>query len=1140
MTTRPRKFAALTYSNVSASQLSTVQTQLDSKASVLTGAVSDIAYANLTTDRVVVSSSSGKLVTSAIGTQTLTHVANVTSDIQAQLDLLAAKSDDTYVFVTTPWTHSTGLIPQNTPLQFTPAPYSTYLISAQAFVSSNVGLENAFVLTWQRPANTAQFVSWGTGFVSEATFCDTSTASMYQLHSILRTANTSGPVILAANAQTDVSALYTMLPPSYLAYRKVQVNFGPTAITGVGSTYTLAYNTPVSLSLSSLDSENDALQWSYDIINGTLGSTASISQSGNVFTFTPAASEQNWGTFTVRFTVSDGVHSATKDVEFTLPSTPPSITSIESTYTLSTLGTPTVITVSATDPENSPLTYSYELIGEVGDIATITQSTNTFTITPSVGETFSGTFSIRFGVSDGIYTTYTNSATFTKPSTPPTVQNISSSYTLSTVGETTVITLVASDAEGTPLTYSYQVVSGSLGSIASVSNVGNVFTVTPSLGETYAGSFTLRFGASDGTNVSYTNSAVFTKPSTAPTISSSLDASYTLATNGTPTTITIMATDAENTPLTYGYEVVSGSLGSTATVTESDGVFTVTPSTNTANGGTFSLRFSASDGTNTVYTNGATFSLNFDSTPPTISSSLDASYALATNGTATTITINATDANPPITYGYELTSGSLGSIASVSQTDNVFTITPSTNTANAGSFGLRFYARDSFNNTAYTSSATFTLDFSGGVLYATAGTYTWVAPAGVTSVCVVCVGGGGGGGSSPSGGAGGGGGALGYKNNIAVTPGQGYTVVVGAGGVGSYNAGGTAGGDSYFINTSTIKGGGGSGGVWGGSAGAAGGFSGEGGGNGGQGGMATEGYSGGGGGAGGYAGSGGYGGAWQNNPSSAGSGGGGSGGGGGANYVENQFFGAAPSGGGTDVYGQGASGAQPSSDEAGNGGSGGTNGSGSRTAGGRSNAGGRYGGGGGGMKTDNYSTKMGCAGGRGAVRIIWGSGRSFPSTNSGILGTEMVVGKIPANYSQPSLKFPEALESATEAGMQNDTPYERHQTSVDSNGWLRMDFVVPRTFNYITLGADMKPSGSELGTLAIGYGAPTLYATNGLIQVSNNATDWTTVGNTGTESEYINGSGIITRAVTGTYRYVQVHRNNDWINLTEFKASYLP
>ena len=69
--------------------------------------------------------------------------------------------------------------------------------------------------------------------------------------------------------------------------------------------------------------------------------------------------------------------------------------------------------------------------------------------------------------------------------------------------------------------------------------------------------------------------------------------------------------------------------------------------------------------------------------------------------------------------------------------------------------------------------------------YTSAGTYNWTCPANVTSVSVVCIGGGGGGnggGNGVGGAGGGGGGGLGYKNNISVTPGQTYTVVVGGGG----------------------------------------------------------------------------------------------------------------------------------------------------------------------------------------------------------------------------------------------------------------------------------------------------------------------------------------------------------------------
>lgn len=221
--------------------------------------------------------------------------------------------------------------------------------------------------------------------------------------------------------------------------------------------------------------------------------------------------------------------------------------------------------------------------------------------------------------------------------------------------------------------------------------------------------------------------------------------------------------------------------------------------------------------------------------------------------------------------------------------------------------------------------------------YTTPGTYSWVAPAGVTSVCVVCVGAGG-----PRGG-----GGLGWKNNISVTPGNSYSVKVG-----SPNPNPAE--DSWFINSTTVKGGGGTGGAGGSYVG--------GGGNGGEGAF-------GGGGAGGYSGAGGLSGS-----SSGSSGSGGAGGGGWPGDFESSGGGG---GGGVGILGQGASGSAGSPVHPGGyGGSGGADGDASPYA-----TGGVYGGGG----SYLFDGSGNCIGAAGAVRIIWGAGRAFPSTNTGNL-----------------------------------------------------------------------------------------------------------------------------------------------------------
>jgi hypothetical protein len=256
-------------------------------------------------------------------------------------------------------------------------------------------------------------------------------------------------------------------------------------------------------------------------------------------------------------------------------------------------------------------------------------------------------------------------------------------------------------------------------------------------------------------------------------------------------------------------------------------------------------------------------------------------------------------------------------------------------------------------------------DIRGEVVYGSNGTYSWTAPAGVTSVSVVAVGAGGGGTYNSTGfSVGGSGGSLGYKNNIAVVPGQTYTVVVGAAGLGDTNSSSstsnaTSGGNSYFIDIDTVAG----------LGGPAGGtnqiyvpFVGDGGGEGGFGQPGTFGGSG--------AGAGGYG-----EPSGQNSGGGtwdqpstpvlGAGGAGFADTSSSTPQNGG-NGGGVFLYGRGPTGVN------------GTESSRNGTPGSFILPTGTGARGGGGRGTRNEAAGNGEIG---AVRIVWGQGRAFPSTD---------------------------------------------------------------------------------------------------------------------------------------------------------------
>ena len=86
--------------------------------------------------------------------------------------------------------------------------------------------------------------------------------------------------------------------------------------------------------------------------------------------------------------------------------------------------------------------------------------------------------------------------------TNPTItQGPNPSYVFATDGTPIVITLLASDPEGIPITWSFQVTGGTLGDTAVITQDGNVFTITPSTSDEDIGSFSVTFTASDGVNI---------------------------------------------------------------------------------------------------------------------------------------------------------------------------------------------------------------------------------------------------------------------------------------------------------------------------------------------------------------------------------------------------------------------------------------------------------------------------------------------------------------------------------------------------------------------------------------------------------------------------------------------------------------
>jgi hypothetical protein len=94
----------------------------------------------------------------------------------------------------------------------------------------------------------------------------------------------------------------------------------------------------------------------------------------------------------------------------------------------------------------------------------------------------------------------------------------------------------------------------------------------------------------------------------APTAITGNQATYGLATDGTPTVVTLVSTDPEGLPLTWSSSTSGDTQVGTFSLT--DNVFTITPSTDEADIGTLSVTFSVTDGNNTE-TSVSSFTLEF-------------------------------------------------------------------------------------------------------------------------------------------------------------------------------------------------------------------------------------------------------------------------------------------------------------------------------------------------------------------------------------------------------------------------------------------------------------------------------------------------------------------------------------------------
>ncbi len=389
-------------------------------------------------------------------------------------------------------------------------------------------------------------------------------------------------------------------PPPPTPENNAPVLIGPTA-----NVLTVESGAIVQLTLSASDPESDALTYAWtqtpQTPAGTFNDPAAASPSWTapqVTTSTP---------FQLRVTVTDGRGgSVTGNVTVTV--LPPQVSNRAPILSQGPTASPSSVTgpspvqlsVTASDPDNDPLTYAWvqDPASPAGSFTSTTTSNPTWTA-PTV--TAAATFTLRLTVTDGKGGSVQGSVQVQVA--PPVAQNqppvltagpTSSAATVNSQ-QSVNLSVTASDPDTDPLSYSWTQAPVSPAGTFSSTTVANPSWTAPLV--TADTDFQLSVTVSDGRGGTVQGSVtvrVLAPVNRAPTLSQGPTASPTSVTGPSPVQLSVTASDPDNDPLTYAWvqdpASPAGSFTSTTTSNPTWTAPTVTAAT------TFTLRVTVTDG----------------------------------------------------------------------------------------------------------------------------------------------------------------------------------------------------------------------------------------------------------------------------------------------------------------------------------------------------------------------------------------------------------------------------------------------------------------------------------------------------------------------------------------------------------------
>ncbi|MBM7702908.1 Ig-like domain-containing protein [Metabacillus iocasae] len=324
--------------------------------------------------------------------------------------------------------------------------------------------------------------------------------------------------------------------------------------------FTTQEETPVLGAVIGTDTEGELLV--YSLQSPPVNGDVTVNVDGT-FTYTPNTDFTGSDTFTVLVSDEQGLGAvSTITINVLAVNDPPVTGDLNLTIDEDTTVNGQVV---ATDPDGDPLTFTLQAAPQNG-IAIVNED-GTYTYTPN--NNFTGIDLFTVLVSDGQGGTATSTITITvlQVNDPPIVPN----YTVSTEEDAPVVgTVVGTDPEGSPLTYSLQL-EPSNGTV--VVNDDGMFKYMPNENFTGTDTFTVLVTDTQGATAISTVTVKVVAVNDPPVTS---DVSYTID-EDTTVSGQVVATDPEGDLLTFELE---NSPQNGVAIVNVDGTFTYTPNEN--------------------------------------------------------------------------------------------------------------------------------------------------------------------------------------------------------------------------------------------------------------------------------------------------------------------------------------------------------------------------------------------------------------------------------------------------------------------------------------------------------------------------------------------------------------------------------